>query len=125
MRRSGSVAELAPAAAKKAVDGGLAAFQAGQWQAAASSFGTAMDKAGSTDPAFAQQALLLYVAARLLDAAAAAAKKAQAATAARLARFALALPLEDAQRLAAVAYAVDANMAARNYGWVAAAVAGA
>lgn len=42
--------------------------------------------------------------------------KKPAPTAARLARFALALPLEEEVRVQAVAAAVDANMAAKNYG---------
>ena len=115
MRKSGSLPDLAPAGAKKAVNEGLTAFQAGRWEAAASQFGKAVDAAGSQSPAFAQQALLLFVAARLLAAAARAAKKAPG-KAAQLSRFAVALPLEDEQRLAAVGAAVDANMAAKNYG---------
>lgn len=100
------------------MDEGLAAFQAGKWDAAASQFGRAVDQGAAGGGDFARQALQLFVAARLLAAAAAAVKK-QPATAARLARFAVALPLleqEAAQRVAAVGFAVEANMAAKNYG---------
>lgn len=125
MKRCGSVSELAPAAAKQAVTDGLTAFAAGRWEAAASQFGAAVDQAASGKAAagqvgFAQQALQLFVAARLLAAAAAAGKSAAGvATAARLARFAVALPMleeEAEQKVAAVAYAVEVNMAAKNYG---------
>jgi hypothetical protein len=124
MRKSGSLPDLAPAGAKKVVNEGLTAFQAGRWEAAASQFGKAVDAAGSQSPAFAQQALLLFVAARLLAAAAGAAQKAPG-KAAQLSRFAVALPLEEEQRLAAVGAAVDANMAAKNYGCACLLAAGA
>ena len=113
LKKSGSLAELAPAAAKKAVGDGLSAFAAGKWDAAAAAVGKALDKgAKAGDDAFTQQAAQLFVAARLLAAAA----KAAPLTAARLSRFAVALPLRDESKVAAVSFAVDANMAARNFG---------
>lgn len=114
LKKTGSVSELAPAAAKKAVGEGLAAFQLGKWDSASSAFGKALDKgAKAGDPAFTQAALPLFVAARLL----AAATKKPPAVAARLARFATALPLAEEHKVAAVALAVDTNMAASNFGW--------
>lgn len=117
MKKSGSIKELAPTAAKKAVDEGLAAFQAGRWDKAADQFGKAVDQGAAGGGAdFARQALQLFVAARLLAAAADAVKK-QPGTAARLARFALPLlEQEPGQRVAAVGFAVEANMAAKNFG---------
>ncbi len=118
LKKSGSVKELAPAASQKAVEEGLTALQAGQWDKAATQFGKAVDQGASGGGDFARQALQLFVAARLLAAAAGALRK-QPGTAARLARFAVALPLleqEPAQRVAAVGFAVEANMAAKNYG---------
>lgn len=112
MKKSGSVSDLAPAAAKKAVSEGLASWRvAGNWEAAAAAFGRAVDQGGK-DAAFAQAALQLLLAARLLVAAA----QRPPVQAARLARFALSLPLEDEQKVPVAAFAVDANMAAKNYG---------
>ncbi|PSC69692.1 Transducin WD40 repeat-like superfamily [Micractinium conductrix] len=118
MKRSGSVSELAPKAAKQAVTEGLAAFAAGRWDAAATQFGKAVDEAGREGGAFGAQALQLFVAARLLAGAA----RAPPPRAARLARFAVALPLlenEPQQRVSAVAFAIESNMAAGNYGYAA------
>lgn len=113
LKKSGSLAELAPAAAGKAVGEAVSAFAAGKWDAAASAVGKALDKgAKAGDAAFTQEAAQLFIAARLL----AAAVKAPPPAAARLSRFAVALPLRDESKVAAVSFAVDANMAARNFG---------
>lgn len=113
LNKSGSLAELAPAPASKAVGEALSAFAAGKWEAAASAVGKALDKGGkSGDAAFTQEVAQLFIAARLLAAAA----KAPPPAAARMSRFAVALPLRDESKVAAVSFAVDANMAAHNYG---------
>jgi hypothetical protein len=116
LKKSGSLAELAPAAAGKKVSEALSAFAAGKWDSAAASVGKALDQgAKAGDAAFTQEAAQLFIAARLL----AAAVKAPPPAAARLSRFAVSLPLRDESKVAAVSFAVDANMAAHNYGYAA------
>lgn len=83
-------------------------LQAGEWEAAVATLRRALGHGGSIS-----SVVGYYVAARLL---AAAHKAAKPADAARLARVAAALPLEDAHRHAVVMAAVEHNMTAQNYG---------
>lgn len=108
-----TVPAAAPQAQQKLADG-IKAFQAGSWEKAGKLLGAAADAAPPGGP-FSQQALCLYAAACLLQASA----QAKGAAAARLARFAAALPLGDVERVPVVGAAIDANVAAKNYGYAA------
>lgn len=108
-----------PSSLKKVYTKALSSFRQGQWGPASENLGKSLDGAvkGHKDPAtaeaFRQQCAYLYAAATLISRSAAAPPQA----ASRLSRFAAALPLGEEQRAVTTAFAVEANMAAGNYGW--------
>eukprot|EP00887_Chlorella_sp_A99_P003020 scaffold9.g3020.t1 len=86
---------------------GAELFRAGSWAAAAGALAASLAAPGAAQ---------LYAAAQLLAAAVA---ERRAERRARLARFAAALNLAEAERAAAVSFAVDANLEAGNFGYAA------
>ena len=107
-----------PSSVKKVYTKALTSFRQGQWGPASDSLGKCLESSkGHKDPAtaeaFRQQCAYLYAAATLITRSAAAPPQA----ASRLSRYATALPLGEEQRAVTAAFAVEANMAAGNYGW--------
>ena len=112
-----------PTNVKKVYNSGIKAFRVGQWAQAAQAFQNSLtqgasasaykDKDAATAASFRQQCVYLYAAASLIARSAAA----PPAAASKLSRYAASLPLGEEQRAVATAFAVEANMAAGNYGW--------
>lgn len=105
-----------PPALKKSYKTGLDAFKKGQWAKAADALSSILQNSNPGDAAvapFTRQCCREYAAMVLIQRAASAPPSA----ASRLSRYAAALSLGQEQRAVAMAFAVEANMAAGNYGW--------
>lgn len=112
-----------PAAVRKPYKAAMDAFHRGLWGMAADRLADCISakavntaKDGSLTATFRQQCVAQYSATTLV----ARASAAPPAAASRLARFAVAVPVAGSpQRAILTAFAVEANMAAGNYGWAA------
>lgn len=104
-----------PAAVKKLHKKATEAFCKGLWAKAADQYGEILGTVAGTPEAaaFTQQCVFEYAAALLVMRAAAA----PPAAASRLARHAASLPIAQEQLAIVTAFAIEANMAAGNYGW--------